>query len=89
MIEAEEALSKAHIEAANTVSALRVEAASKGKDMAAMYDAQLTEMRKETDVRRKDEVHAVETAMTAQIQVLLLYWSAGSRDYNSAVVHFY
>ena len=73
MIEAEEALSKARMEAANTLSAFKVEAASRDKDMAAMYETCLAEMRKEADVRRKEEVQAVEAAMTAQTQVLFTF----------------
>ena len=70
MIEAEKALSRARMDAANAASAMKVEAATRGKDMATTYESKLAEMRKEADARRKDEVNAVETAMSAQIQVL-------------------
>ena len=46
-----------------------MEAANRDKILAAKYENQLVEMRKQADVRRKDEVNAVEAAMTTQIQV--------------------
>ncbi len=72
MLEAGEALSSANLDAANAISALKVESASRDKDLAAMYDSKLAEMRKDADARRKNDVQAIETAMSAQIEVV---WS--------------
>ena len=72
MLEAEEALSGANLDAANAISALKLESASRDKDLAAMYDSKLAEMRKDADARRRNDVQAIETAMSAQIQVV---WS--------------
>ena len=57
------------MDAARDVSALKMEAATRNKQMAATYDARLNEMREETGAEHKAEVHALEQTSSAQIQV--------------------
>lgn len=53
----------------NSVSSLRVDFVIKSKDLAAVYDTRVAGVRKEADLRREQELRALEDSMSTQIQV--------------------
>lgn len=59
------------MDAVRDLSVVRTEVSDRDKDMAEAYEARLDDMRKQVECVRKDEVHTLEEATSAHIQVLV------------------